>query len=150
MTKQQKIIGAIILVLLVGVGAYFLFGRKKEEAKTVVQGEALEQITPVNEGNVSPITGEACENWNRRPIAVMQPGDVTARPASGFSQADMVFEMPVITASITRLMGVYGCNTPDAVGSMRSARHDFLSLAKGLDAINFWFANVPGQLIVQR
>jgi hypothetical protein len=135
MTKQQKIIGAIILVLLVGVGAYFLFGRKKEETKAVVQGETLEQITPVNEGNVSPITGEACENWNRRPIAVMQPGDVTARPASGFSQADMVFEMPVITASITRLMAVYGCNTPEAVGSMRSARHDFLSLAKGLDAI---------------
>jgi hypothetical protein len=65
----------------------------------------------------------------------MQPADVTARPASGFSDADMVIEMPVITASITRLMGVYICGNPDDVGSMRSARHDFLSLAAGLDAI---------------
>ena len=47
----------------------------------------------------------------------------------------MVIEMPVITSSVTRLMAIYVCNTPTEVGSMRSARHDFISLAKGLDAI---------------
>ncbi len=84
---------------------------------------------------MNPISGVACENWNRRPIAVMQAADVTARPAAGFSQADMVIEMPVITAGITRLMGIYVCELPSELGSMRSARHDFIHLAKGLDAI---------------
>lgn len=136
MTKQQKI-WASIAVGVVVIGVLFLWWSKRPKTEDIMVSniETPEQITPVNEGNVSPITGEACENWNRRPIAVMQPGDVTARPASGFSQADMVFEMPVITASITRLMAVYGCNTPEAVGSMRSARHDFISLAKGIDAV---------------
>jgi hypothetical protein len=32
-------------------------------------------------------------------------------------------------------MGVYVCNTPTEVGSMRSSRHDYIALAKGLDAI---------------
>jgi hypothetical protein len=90
---------------------------------------------PANTGDVSPISGLPCENWNRRPLAVMQPGDVAARPAAGFSEADMVIEMPVITASVTRLMAIYICNTPPEAGSMRSARHDFIHLAKGLDAI---------------
>jgi hypothetical protein len=65
----------------------------------------------------------------------MQPADVPARPAAGFSDADMVIEMPCITASITRLMGVYVCGNPDDVGSMRSSRHYYIALAKGLDAI---------------
>jgi hypothetical protein len=135
MTKQQKIIGGVILVIVLLVGGYFLFIKGDNGPIEIGSKAPEEQTGPVNEGNVSPITGIACENWNRRPIAVMQPGDVTARPASGFSEADMVFEIPVITASITRLMAVYGCNTPTAVGSMRSARHDFIHLAKGLDAI---------------
>src|SRR5690349_11692852 len=125
MTKQQKIIGGVIIVLVLIIGLYFIFGRGNKGGIEIGSKDLSEQTGPVNEGNVSPITGIACENWNRRPIAVMQPGDVTARPASGFSEADMVFEIPVITASITRLMAVYGCNTPQAVGSMRSARHDF-------------------------
>lgn len=136
MTKNQKIIGGVVAALVLLVGGYFLFFHNKDNSPLEIGSKDLsEQTGPLNEGNVSPITGIACENWNRRPIAVMQPGDVTARPASGFSEADMVFEIPVITASVTRLMAVYGCNTPAAVGSMRSARHDFIHLAKGLDAI---------------
>jgi hypothetical protein len=116
----------------------YFFGIRKSSKGTdklikVDQGSLEEKV--VNEGPVSPISGIACENWNRRPMAVMQPADVPARPAAGFSDADIVFEMPVITASVTRLMSVYVCGNPDDVGSMRSSRHDYLPLAKGLDAI---------------
>jgi hypothetical protein len=89
----------------------------------------------INEGDVSPISGLSCENWNRRPIAVMQPSDASARPLAGFFDADMVIEMPVLTTSKTRLMGVYICGSPEEIGSIRSARPDFVHLAKGLDAI---------------
>lgn len=135
MNKKQKIIIAVIAVAVITGGAYFLSKSRKTVKKIELGKEASQEFPIANQGPVSPISGMPCENWNRRPIAVMQPADVSARPAAGFSDADMVVEMPVITATITRLMGVYVCGDPDDVGSMRSARHDFVHLAKGLDAI---------------
>lgn len=141
MSTKQKIVIAIIAVAIAAGAVYFLKGQdffRARKAKQInIGSETKTQENPpiANEGPVSPISGLSCDNWNRRPLAVMQPGDVTARPAAGFSEADMVIEMPVITASITRLMAVYVCNTPPEVGSMRSSRHDFIHLAKGLDAI---------------
>ncbi|MFZ2187242.1 MAG: DUF3048 domain-containing protein [Candidatus Moraniibacteriota bacterium] len=139
MEKRKKIIVALAAIVLVGIGSYLIFGekvaRKPIELNNKNQSPTTVSTGPLNDGNVSPISGLPCDNWNRRPLAIMQPGDVTARPAAGFSEADMVIEMPVITASVTRLMAVYICNTPSEVGSMRSARHDFIDLAKGLDAI---------------
>lgn len=138
MSRKQKIIIAIVALVAAGLISYFAFGRNILRANKVKQIKINNEEAnrdPQNTGPVSPISGISCENWNRRPIAVMQPGDVSARPASGFSDADMVIEMPAITASITRLMGIYVCGNPDDVGSMRSARHDFVHLAKGLDAV---------------
>ncbi len=143
MNNKQKITIAVAILLIVGIGVYFFSGRdairKKRVKEITVENSQKKRVEtnkqPLNDKNVSPVSGLACDNWNRRPLAVMQPGDVPARPTAGFSEADMVIEMPVITASVTRLMGVYICNTPKEVGSMRSARHDFIHLAKGLDAI---------------
>lgn len=137
MNKAQKIIIAVLVIILLGGGYYYYSLTKTKTNKQINTGGKTSQQSgaPANSGNVSPISGLACPDWNRRAIAVMQPADVAARPAAGFSDADMVVEMPVITASITRLMGVYICGNPDDVGSMRSARHDFLSLAAGMDAI---------------
>jgi hypothetical protein len=139
-TKQRVIIGAVaVAVVLVGVwffGGGRLLTRQSNTKQIILAPKPIvENIGPVNEGNVSPISGIACDNWNGRPFAVMQPADVTARPAAGFSDADMVFEMPVFTNSNTRLMGVYQCTIPNDIGSMRSTRHDNIPLAKGLDAV---------------
>lgn len=133
-------IGIALILVLAGLGIWAMKraenSRKGEPIEIDKSDDQASKEYPIaNEGNVSPISGVACENWNRRPMAFMQPADVEARPAAGFSQADMVVEMPVITASITRLMGVYVCELPEEVGSMRSARHDFIHIAKGLDAI---------------
>lgn len=82
----------------------------------------------------SPLTGLLCANATRRPIAVMLASDPEARPLSGIGQADIVFEMPVTPNGITRMMAVYQCQEPDELGSIRSARADFIPLAQGLDA----------------
>ncbi len=87
------------------------------------------------EGVVSSIAGIACEGAGNRPIAVMLAGDREARPLSGISQADMVFEMPVAPNGITRMMAVYQCAEPKEIGSVRSSRDDFIPLAAGLKAI---------------
>lgn len=84
---------------------------------------------------VSALSGLPCENARRRPVAVMLASDEEARPLAGIGQADMVFEMPVTPNGITRMMAVYQCNNPEEIGSIRSARQDFLPLAQGVDAI---------------
>jgi len=137
---KQKIIIAVVAIVIAGIIAYLTIGRGVMRTKRVKQiqtenNDVQNNLPIANEGDVSPISGLACENWNKRAIAVSQPAEVNARPAAGFSEADMVVEMPTQTSSKTRLMGVYLCNIPSDIGAIRSARHDFIHLAKGLDAI---------------
>ena len=81
------------------------------------------------------ISGIKCGNAKARPFAVMHAGDLEAWPLSGISEADLVIEMPVVTNGITRYMSLYVCSEPAEIGSIRSARHDFIPLAMGFDAI---------------
>lgn len=105
-----------------------------------VPGKEFEVLSPLPKSlapvyGFSPISGLDCASAKRRPIAVMLSGDAIVRPLSGVSEADIVFNMPVVSGSITRLMAVFVCNSPKEVGSVRSARHDFIPLARGLDAV---------------
>ncbi len=83
----------------------------------------------------STIAGLPCEQAGRRPIAITLASDPEARPLSGLGAADMVFEMPVTPNGITRMMAVFQCSDPKEIGSVRSARGDFIPLAQGVDAI---------------
>jgi hypothetical protein len=133
---DKKKIGLVILAVLVLLGGTFYYVNKKSSKNVKqIQLGATDSTAPANQGNVSPISGIACDNWNKRPVAFMQPADVAARPLAGLSQADMVFEMAAVYGDITRLMGVYQCNQPEEIGSLRSARHDFVHIAKSLGAI---------------
>ncbi len=136
MNKKREIIIGVIAIIIVVIGGYFISKTKAKKVKQIqINGKSsIQDSTPRNNGPVSPISGVSCEHWDRRPVAVMQPADVQARPAAGFSQADMVIEMPVYTNSVTRLMGVYVCEIPKEIGAIRSSRHDYIALAKGLDA----------------
>jgi hypothetical protein len=134
MSKKQKIIIAVFSIIIVAGGFYF-FSKTKIVKKIEINNDSAQTYEIANTGPVSPISGIACDAWNRRPVAVMQPSDVQARPAAGFSQADMVIEMPAFTGSVTRLMGIYICDIPKEIGAIRSSRHDYIPLAKGLDAI---------------
>ncbi len=135
----------IIFLVLILISIVFIGWKTWSVMKERKMGKPIEVVTNQNEvpieypianpDNVSPITGIACENWQRRPIAVIQTADKTARPLSGISEADMVVEMPVLPNGKPRLMSIYVCGSPTEIGSIRSARHDFLHLAKGLDAI---------------
>lgn len=134
----------LVLLALAGIG-YFFFMRgwfsSDKRAPIALDNEQKSPVPvssgPANTGPVSPITGLSCDNWNKRPFAVMQPVDKQARPVAGFSQAEMVFEMPNPAEGIfvTRMMGVYLCDLPAEIGSIRSARHDYINVAKGLDAV---------------
>ena len=119
--------GAVVLGLIV----IFIIWWNKE----IIISNGV-NILNKNEASRSSITGLNCPDADIRPIAVMMPSDPEARPLSGISQADMVFEMPVDpTGSVTRFMAVFQCEKPKEIGSVRSARNDFIPLAAGLKTI---------------
>jgi len=91
-------------------------------------------INNEREENLSSLSGLSCNNYSRRPVAVMMASDHVARPLSGIGQADIVIEMPVTPDGITRMMAVFQCEEPEEIGSIRSAREDFLPLVAGFGA----------------
>lgn len=140
--KNKVLIIAIVVGIILGALVLWkILGGKKitnlvsDQGTTAGAENGMEKQSLLNTENVSYISGLSCENNKRRAVAVMQAGDVSTRPLSGLSEADMVVEMPAITASITRLMGIYVCNSPKEIGSIRSTRHDYVTIAKGLDAM---------------
>jgi len=131
-TKSKiKLILIVVLIIIIGVGG-FLFWKSGRNIEVTNSNQEPENN---QKGETSSITGIECRNYNQRPIAVMLAEDPITRPLSGVAAADLVIEMPVITGSITRMMAVFQCDLPDEIGSIRSARHDFIPLALGLDAI---------------
>lgn len=105
-----------------------------EEALSSQSSSSAEE--PQDAVPINPLTGEPAEEslLTQRPVAVMINNIREAQPQRGISEADIIYEMPV-EGSVTRLMAVFSDyrDLPD-VGSVRSARHDFVELALALDA----------------
>lgn len=78
------------------------------------------------------------EVWDiRRPLAVMIENSEEARPQSGISRADIVYEA-LAEGWITRMMAVFYCNTPFeniTVAPVRSARTYFVDWVSEYDAL---------------
>lgn len=92
-------------------------------------------------------TKKAKDIWEkRRPLAVMIENHTEARPQSGLSSADVVYEA-VAEGGITRFMAIFYCNLPDVqVGPVRSARTYYLDWLGEYDALytHVGGANTPG------
>jgi len=125
----------IFLALALAFGAILIFGRGGKTFEIGGNLRGKEKVSETPSVDLSPFSGLPCANTSRRPVAVMLSGDAITRPLSGLAEADLVVNMPVITGSITRMMAVYVCESPKEIGSVRSARDDFLPLAQGMDAI---------------
>ncbi len=69
-----------------------------------------------------------------RPLAVKVSNSAAARPHTGLSLADMVFDH-LTEGGITRFTAIYFCRQPEVVGSIRSARLIDLELVPMFDAI---------------
>ena len=86
---------------------------------------------------VNPLTGEGCATdiGQNRPIAVMLNNLKKALPQLGVSQADIIYEI-VAEGGITRMLGVFqSVEGVGNIGSVRSARDYYVSLAYGHDAV---------------
>lgn len=123
-----------------GAALLFIPGRtvSVEPASVAKQSGVIDRATPPKEEKLASVSmsGLPClEDEPIRPFAVMLAADPLARPLSGIGAADLVIEMPVITSGINRLLAVFSCPGDFEIGSVRSARDDFIPLAASLDAI---------------
>ena len=94
----------------------------------------------------NPLTGEAGfseDAVGMRPVTVMINNIGQALPQRGIAAADVMFEI-VVEGGITRMMGVYAdIDSIPYVGPVRSARHYYVSLSEGLNAIYTHFGGSP-------
>ncbi|WP_201716774.1 DUF3048 domain-containing protein [Rossellomorea arthrocnemi] len=104
----------------------------KEAATPVVKEETggeTERMYP------SSLTGvEEEEESTARSVAVMVNNHPKARPQSGLSKADIVYEL-LAEGDITRFLAIFQSQMPKEVGPVRSARDYFIELAKGYDSL---------------
>ena len=143
MNKQQFIttlvIGLALYLIATGLSfAGFSYKNKSTVSTVTITGSGTQQhftIDPsVPRTEACPLNGKLYtkqekDTWSKnRPIAVMIENHVEARPQSGLSSADVVYEA-VAEGGITRFMGIFYCgialNTTN-FAPVRSARVYFL------------------------
>ncbi len=165
LTKVQRIlIYAIVAIIVYSISAgvsYSLIGSVASNASPSTlqdSGDLPDATGAVAEDPKAPRTEEclldgvkhskkAKDAWqNRRPLAVMIENHIEARPQSGLSQADIVYEA-IAEGGITRFMAIYLCNLGDfQIGPVRSARTYFLDWVSEYDGLyaHVGGANTPG------
>ncbi len=96
--------------------------------------------TPEPENHDGDIKSKLTGLWvpeeigNKRPYAIMFNNIEYASPQSGTSEASILYEA-LVEGGITRLMGIFEELNDVRIGSVRSARHYFVSFADEYDAI---------------
>ncbi len=136
------IVTAVVLYLLATSASYLFFAKASPQAinsplpaptaganGTLVFNDTLPktQACPIN----GVLYSKQQEQWwqQHRPLGVMIENSVDARPQSGLSGADAIYEA-VAEGGITRFLAVFYCQDAGQVGPVRSARTyfiDFLS-----------------------
>lgn len=128
---------SIVLLLLI-VGLIMTGCLKKEETKEPAPDQTAPKEEVVKDPEFSgmyPLTGIGTNNnVNQRAIAVMVNNHTKARPQSGLSKADIVYEM-LAEGEITRFLAVFQSEMPERVGPIRSARSYYVELAKGFNSL---------------
>ncbi|RDW18969.1 DUF3048 domain-containing protein [Oceanobacillus chungangensis] len=114
--------------------------------------EQVESPQIVDSVNRYPLTGISTEEAvNQRTVGVMMNNHQSARPQTGLSQADIVFEI-LAEGMITRFLALYQSEMPDTIGPVRSAREYYVELANGYDALYMYHgaADFINELIANR
>lgn len=128
--KMKRSIMIISVVCLL-----FIAGCSKKEEKEYVPETGKEVNKEGEITNIAPLTGVATnEEVDSRAIAVMVNNHTLARPQTGLSKADIVYEL-LAEGEVTRFLAVYQSEWPEQIGPVRSARDYYIDLAKGFDSI---------------
>lgn len=93
----------------------------------------------VNPLNGTLITTDQYKEYSQyRPIIVVTDNQKNARPLSGLSEADLIYEFPV-EGGISRILGVYWSTYPKTFGPIRSFRTYFGDLVSEFDGLIYHY-----------
>ncbi|MDL4842035.1 DUF3048 domain-containing protein [Aquibacillus rhizosphaerae] len=137
MRKKQYFLLFILLFLTVVAACSQDEQVTEEEPDENQQTEVEEPVEPAEPEfeNVYPLTGVPTnDDVDNRIVSVMVNNAPEARPQTGLSKADMVFEI-LAEGSITRLLAMFHSEQPDVVGPVRSARPYYFNLADDYGAL---------------
>ena len=136
---KKYMVWLFVVILLLSVTGC----KKKESEKeeTVVETNAIESVEPTV--YYAPLTGKIVqEEVDQRVVAVMINNHTKARPQSGISQADMVYEL-LAEGDITRLLAIFQSTLPDQMGPVRSARDYYMKIAEGYNGFYICHGQSP-------
>ena len=129
--KTWVIIIAIIAIIGLTVGGILLFSGRKDSKPEKEQEEASKEATEeIIESNVKIID----LNSNTRPYAIMINCRDEALPQAGLQDAYIIYE-EMVEGGITRMMALFKDKDLSKVGSVRSARVQYLPYVFENDAI---------------
>ena len=136
--KKLLSVALVVIIYLIFTGISYTFFSGSSGA-TNVKTSTSTIGTPGNLtfDNTLPKT-EACpmngtlyskeqKNWweQHRPLGIMVENHAEARPQSGLSSADVLYEV-VAEGGITRFLAIFYCQSAEEIGPVRSARTYFL------------------------
>jgi hypothetical protein len=151
MKKRVLTFSIILLVLSLSYSLYKISLKVEKPIEPILEGPITpvveEPITPNNEENseetdeeipdtdspifYAPFTGEEIseEHFENIPFMAIIENSRAARPQSGLSQADIVYETSA-EGGIPRFMAVFQKNSPKEIGPIRSVRPYFIDISK--------------------
>jgi hypothetical protein cdiviTM7_01935 len=142
LSKKQKIslIISVIFLILVIIFSFLFFFRKPESAPVKNPDPKSQKTEPKKKAKpekfYSKLSGvEVSEKSleNAPVFGVIIENSIPARPQSGLSQAEVVFEA-IAEGGITRFLALYQQNKPKLLGPVRSIRGYYIDWASGFDA----------------
>jgi hypothetical protein len=159
MNKNRLLSGVLaVIIYLIFTGiSYVLFSGPasgaKSPAPTAGTSVSLTFDNALPKTEPCPINGtlysKQQKDWweQHRPLGIMVENHSEARPQSGLSSADVIYEA-VAEGGITRFLSIFYCQAAEEVGPIRSARTYFLDFISEYGASPLYAhvggANTPG------
>lgn len=125
--KPTRLACVVLATLMLFVSACNKKDSQEPEKQTEKEETAVKTTAPLT-GVESNITSP------ERAVAVTINNHPDARPQSGLSQADLVYEV-LAEGNVTRFLAVFQSEKPENIGPVRSARKYFIDLAQGYNAL---------------
>ncbi|KGX88238.1 DUF3048 domain-containing protein [Pontibacillus litoralis] len=127
---MQKRVGLFLLFTLM-----FLAACSNQEKAQEAKEEKEPSVESEQKTYTYPLTGEVSnEPVDNRIVAVMVNNHSKARPQTGLTDADVVYEI-LAEGNITRFLALFQSELPNVIGPVRSAREYYYTLAQGFNAL---------------
>lgn len=137
MNKKSLILTFVMLVISLSFSLYKFQYTTDSEAISVMNNRPIEEVKLH-----APYTGEEVDEatYSKVPFMSIIENSQGARPQSGLSEADIVYET-MAEGGIPRFIALFQKNSPEEIGPIRSARPYFTSIS---EEYNLPFAHCGG------